>query len=467
MALSLQQNPRSTEDAITALLKRLYGQYGHTCFPMEDVVRYVLQKFAKAKDTRQSLTYKNVCSTIFRMRAAGVLALSTKPVPLVALRSILDIDKFVYDALHLLYGVRWSSLSPSNSVWAAIREYEVACGQPIQDLVKFAALSAFYDPGSLLIVDRHGHADQCFPGLVAHCCMRAGVPCVVLGSMPRPLTDSVAAYVTYSELSESKVSGRNDAFMLVLMDADCLTSLDLKNVLVCMSGTPKIVFVGAEDSERDQGHGMGKGGVFADILDAPCAKTIRICSSGDSTDASGALIMRGISQFCADVAAGRCVEWVKEAYLLSATGDLAYCEVKDNEACLEAPAALAKELQLESAEAAVMVLTGDAKVRASFGLVGSAGSNSECARTLDYWKAHKAPDVLILVVTESYPHSLDSAVAQAVSHMGITRLVLVATPISFAKLTRAGSDEEGLAACGGFKYSCLRKLMRTSNFDGM
>lgn len=465
MAVSVQHHHRTIEEAITSLLKRLYDQYGHTCFPMEDVVRNVLQSTCGEREC--TLTYKNICSTIFRMRAAGVLALSTKPVPLVALRSILDIDKFVYDALHLLYGVRWSSL---RSVWASISAYEDASGRTIHDLVKFATLSAFYDPGSLLIVDKHGHADQCFPGLVSYCCERSGVPCVVLGSMQRTL-DGVCTttYVTYSELEAVAVPRRNDTFMLVLMDADCMTSLDLKNVLVHLSGTPKIVFVGESEGSADGGAGMGKGSVFSDVLDAPCAKTIRICGVGEHTDASGAQVMRGVQQFCSDVTAGRCVEWVKEAYLTTATGDLAYCEVADDDACLAAPSALAKELQLEAADAAVLVLADDdaaKEVAVRSGQFALARSNAECTRFLDAWKTGKGPEALILVLTQSYPCALDATVAHAISNLGISRLVLVATPASFAQLTQ-GSSEGGFAACGGFKYSCLRKLMRTSNFDGM
>ena len=252
------------ESPVIEFLKQVKNE-GHTCFPYDAVITHVTNKIG----TKASIIKEHIA----QLRSLGMVVFTSKPFPLIALRSVMETDRFIFNTLRFLETVEIAH--DNSSIRDIIDMYETSVGRKITDIQLLVILSIFYEPGSLLIEDIGGMYYSNLIDLLTYCCNVKQVYGLFLTRKDpvKLVSGDYTIHTTYSQFINDN-SAHNTKFLgkqliLFLADASMITSSELQDILIRLTSSIKLVFIGNPDIEVDQ-----CGNMFYDILDTKVIKCI-------------------------------------------------------------------------------------------------------------------------------------------------------------------------------------------------
>jgi hypothetical protein len=427
---------------VLSFLDRVHRAVGSTCYPLTDLVFHVQKQNQKASEA-------DVLQAVRRLRLGEVVALSSRPIPLIALRSLLDTDMFIYNVLKATASFRLEPPPdvPSVSELLGALQADLGGGHVFPDAVWHLAFCTFCDPGAIVALDACRERCQVLRGIFGFLCSRRRCPVAFCenGTIEwhhpnnTNINNDNNNIIDDDDPARASSPSPSDALVMV-MGAQAVTSHDLTRILLEIGSGTRLKLVLAGDTlAKDR-----RASVMDAVANSSLAKTVSLGSPDPNVErASGS----GIHRLLLDMTLNRPCEWLR----VEANGcyykDLAYMEA-DTEALALSHAA---EIGESTIVAASSRLAEDHDLR-----------DWTLAETYDQLlnAADNAPSSLVLVFIggneEEEGPCLDSAVLQRLIAAGVQTLAIVSTPESFRRCITVREDEFQM-------FSCLKKLAGSSN----
>jgi hypothetical protein len=294
---------------------------GHTCLPLDTLAWHVRARAGP------SATDPDFRRALHALRSQGAVVVTSRPMQLVALRALMEADRFIFDTLCCLEGGGACVCAaagpngpeegllgggPQDAVSRAIDDAMSEGRCP--DLHRLAVLSSFYERGPLAVRDHGGGGGALLGGLLLGGCARVGCRAVCLWREARSVRaseggpapslcetyDAFLARPPVNALLEASASA-DGAAMLVMFDATRVTSAEMRAVLIRLPSSVKVVLVG------DPGDSAG-GGVFFDVIDSPLVRALSLTRR--CPDACHGAPASSARRLCEGLRAGVDVSWV-------------------------------------------------------------------------------------------------------------------------------------------------------------
>lgn len=449
------------KDIITNLLQNIYSSQGDTCYPLANIALSVQNEF-KTRYGKE-ITYNEVKKICFTMRSCGILAMTSKPLPLIALRHIMEIDRLVYYSLKHFSKSRLSLASYPTQINELIATFKQTYNNPIDDQLTYAILGVFLDQGIIVFDNITALYLSMMLHLIMNICKVEGVECVLFADnfndIPCKQDDNMSSskMITYSQVNRNgeKVLGdkviSNNTTLAVFVSSPELTTTKMQECLMHLSANLKIVFL------QVNANSIMQETTFID--DIKQSHLVRYFCFQDY-DIYKTHNINPLFRLQYDIENNNSIDWIRSN---RASDVISLMECETCEMVIDYAHTIFHELSQENNSG--LVIIHDNEHNDHNGIILNCADNQLIERLPQYFELSPC-DICIVALIQCSKIGLSELLSILLQY-NVAQLVLVMTTECYNNITVNSS----LKACRldqpkrNNHYSCLRKLLHADAFD--